>query len=123
MAGGRELAPKDPAQRQRGLHRHDALAALGELHRQPSRPRADLGNPVRTRQPAHHPRVEPFGAGQPVIELRFEPVQQFPGQDDVVLRITATLRDKPPCLLAGEHAQVRGRVPHPQFPPRPGRNL
>ena len=97
---------------------------LDELHRQPSRARADLGDPVHVaRQPADDPGMEPLGAGQPVIELRFEPVQQFPGQDHVALRITVPLRDEPARLLAGEHGQVRGRVPVPQLPARPGRSL
>jgi hypothetical protein len=48
--------------------------------------------------------MEVLGAGQPVIELRFEPVQQFPGQDHVGLRITVPLRDEPARLIAGEHA-------------------
>ena len=123
VAGRRELAPQDPAQRQRGLHRHDVLPALDELHRQPSRARADLGDPVHVaRQPAHDPGMEPLGAGQPVIELRFEPVQQFPGQDHVVLRITVPPRDEPARLVAGEHAQVRGRVPAAQLPARPVRH-
>ena len=49
VVGRRELPPQDPAQRQRGLHRHHALPALDELHRQPSRARADLGDPVKSR--------------------------------------------------------------------------
>jgi hypothetical protein len=48
--------------------------------------------------------MEPLGAGQPIIELRFQPVQQFPGQDHVGLRITVPLRDKPACLVAREDA-------------------
>ncbi len=123
VVGCCELPPQDPAQRQRGLHRHHVLPALDELHCQPSRARADLGDPVHVaRQPAHDPGMEPLGAGQPVKELRFEPVQQFPGQDHVVVRITVTLPDKPARLVAGEHAQVRGRVPAPQLPARPGRS-
>ncbi len=118
-----ELPPQEPAQRQRGLHRHDALPAPDELHRQPSRARADLGDLADVaRQPAHDTGMEPLGAGQPVVEPRFEPVQQFPGQDHVVLRITLPLRDKPAGLGAGEHRQVRGRVPPAQFPGRPGRS-
>ena len=45
-----------------------------------------------------------LGAGQPVIELRFQPVQQFPGQDHVGLRVTVPLRDKPARLITREHA-------------------
>ena len=122
MAGLRELAPQDPAHRQRGLHRHDMLPALDELHGQPSGARADLGDPVYVaRQPAQHPGMEPLGAGQPVIQLRFEPVQQLPGQDDVLARVTVPPRDEPARLLAGEHAYVPGQVPSAQLPARPVR--
>jgi hypothetical protein len=81
------------------------LATLDELEREPSGTRADLGDPVYVaRQPAHDTGMEPLGAGQPIIELRFQPVQQFPGQDHVGLRITVPLRDKPACLVAREDA-------------------
>ena len=96
-------------------------ATLDELERQPSRARADLGDPVYVvRQPAQHIRMEPLGAGQPVIELRFEPVQQLPGQDHVGLRITVPLRDEPARLLAGEHAKVGGACSACAIPDPPG---
>ena len=121
VAGGRELAPQDPAHRQRGLHRHDVPPALDEIHRQPSGARADLGDPVQaTRQPAENLGVQPLGAGQPVIELGFEPVQQFPGQDHVAARITVPPGEKPARLVGGEHAHVGGRVPAPQLHGRTG---
>ena len=114
VAGGRELPPQDPAQRQRGLHRDDVPPALDELHRQPSGARADLGDPVQaTRQPAENLGMQPLGAGQPVIELGFEPVQQFPGQDHVGLADHRPPGEKPARLVGGEHAQVGGRVPVP----------
>ena len=118
-----ELAAQDLAQRQRGLHRHHPPSPLDELHRQPPRARADLGDPVHAAwQPAHDSGMQPLRAGQPVIELRFEPVQQLPGQEQVVLRITVSRRDKPVRPVTGEHAQVRGRVPGAKLPARPGRN-
>src|SRR5689334_24575977 len=75
-----ELPPQDLAQGPRGLYRYHLPATLEEFERQPSRTRADLGDPVYAmRQPAQYIRMEPLDAGQPVIELRFEPVKQLPG--------------------------------------------
>ncbi len=124
VIGCRELPPQDLAQGPGGLNRYDLPATLDELKRQPPRARADLGDPVRgARQPANDTRMEALGAGQPVIEFRFEPVQQFPRQDQVRLRITVPVRNKPARLLAGQHAKVRGRVASLQFPARPGHSL
>ena len=67
--------------------------------------------------------MEVLGGGQPVIELRFEPVQQFPGQVYVGLRVTVPLCDEAARLLLGEHAQVHGGVAAPQFPAGRGRRL
>src|SRR5205807_8903674 len=60
--------------------------------------------------------------GKSVIQLRFEPVQQFPGQGDVGLRVAGPVGYKPPRLLLGEHADIRGGVAPLQFetPPRRG---
>ena len=124
MIRRRELPPQELAQGQRGLNRHHFPAMLEKLERQPSRSRADLGDPVYAmRQPAQHIRMEPLDAGQPVIELRFEPIQQLPGQDHVSLRIAVPMGDEPARLVAGEHAKVGGGVAPAQFLTRPGRNL
>src|SRR5260370_957696 len=64
-----------------------------------------------------------WGDGTRVEELWFEPVQQFPGQDDVGARITVPVRDEPARLLAGENTKVRGRVAALQLPARRGRSL
>ena len=37
-------------------------------------------------QPAHDLEMEPLGAGHLAIKFRFEPVQQFPGEDHIRLR-------------------------------------
>ena len=84
----RELLIQDLAQRRRRLDRHDLARAPDELQRQPARARSHLDDPVDVvRQPPEHAGVEPLGADQPVIELRFEPVEQLPGQGDVGSRV------------------------------------
>ena len=52
--------------------------------------------------------MEPLRADQPVIELRLEPVQQLPGQDDIGLRITIPAGSEPARLFGGQHLKVRG---------------
>src|SRR5205085_6190809 len=61
-------------------------------------------------QPPKHAGVEPLSADKPVVELRIEPVQEFPGQGDVDLRIAVPLRNKPSRLVSGEHGKVRRRI-------------
>ena len=93
MIRSQELSIQELAQRRRGLDRNDLPRTLDELQRQPTRARADLDDPLEVaRQPPKHARVEPLRADEPVIELRFEPVQQFPGQGDVGLRIAGPAR-------------------------------
>ena len=72
---GRELPPQELAQRPGGLDRHDLPPAVDELEREPSGARADLGDPLYgARQPPDDAGMQPLGAGQPVVKLRFEPV-------------------------------------------------
>jgi hypothetical protein len=85
-----EFPRQDLAQRRRRLDRHHLPPAADELQRQPPRSRADLHDPVHVaRQPGKHTGMEAFRADQPVVQSRFEPVQQLPGQGDVGLGITA----------------------------------
>ena len=90
--------------------------------RRPSRP--DLHDPVRAaRQPAHHPGMEPLRAGHPLVKLRLEAIQQFPGQGLVGLRIAVRVRRKAPGLVAGQYPEVRGCVAAAQLPAQAGRVL
>ena len=102
MIGLQELSTQEMAQRRRGFNRNDLPRTVDELERQPTRARADLDDPLEVvRQPPKHAGVKPLRAGEPVIELRFEPVQQFPGQGDVGLRIAAPSRNKAFRLVRG----------------------
>ena len=90
VTGRGQLPPQDLAQPGRGLYRHDLAAPVDELQGQAARARADLDDRVRVaRQPVDDPGMKPLRAGQPVVELRLEPVQQLPGQSHVGLRVTA----------------------------------
>ena len=85
-----ELPVQDLAQRRRGLNRHDLPRAVDELQRQPSGARAHLDDPVRAcGSHSSTPGWSRSAPGQPVVELRFQPVQQLPGQGDVGPRIAA----------------------------------
>jgi len=95
-----------------------------ELERQPPRAGAHLDDPARVmRQPAEHTGMEPLRTDQPVVELRFEPVQQLPRQGRVGLGVTLPVGGEAAQLTGGEHAEVRGGVAPPQFPAQPGRIL
>src|ERR1700683_3547765 len=93
-----------------------------QVKRQASRSGSYFDNPVRgTRQPAEDAGVQALRGGQPVVELRFEPVQQLPGQGRVGLRIAVPIRYEAACLVAGEHGKVLRRVAPAQVPTPPGR--
>src|SRR5712691_9350149 len=67
--------------------------------------------------------MEPLGADHPLVKLGLEPVQQFPGQSYVGLRIAALVRRKAPRLVAGEYPEVRSCVAAAQLPAQAGRVL
>ena len=122
--GRGQLPLKYLAQPGRGLDSHHLPAPVDEFQRQPPRAGADLDNPVRgARQPADYPGMEPLRGGHPLVKLRLEPVQQFPGQGQVGPRIAAPVRSKAPRLVAGEDPEVRGRVAGAQLPAQAGRVL
>jgi len=54
--------------------------------------------------------MQALGCCQPVIQVRLEPVEQFPGQDRVRARIAALAVDEPARLLGSEYPEVGGGV-------------
>ena len=70
-------------------------ARADKLERQPARARGHLDDPVKAaRQPLEYAGVQPLGTDQPVVELRFEAVEELPGQGDVGSRVAGCSPDK-----------------------------
>ena len=102
MIGFRKLSLKYLAQAGRGFDSHYLPPPINELQSQPPRAGADLDYPVRAaRQPANYPGMESLRAGHPLVEFRLEPVQQFPGQGYVGLRIAAPHQAQSAAPLRG----------------------
>ena len=73
-------------------------------------------------QPAHDLEMEPLGAGHLAIKLRFEPVQQFPGQDHI--RLAQPTPEGPmtmPSTISSTIVGSRTRGKKPTSKGRPGR--
>ena len=85
----RELLSQDLPQRRCRFDRQNLARTPDELQRQPARSRSHLDDPVDVvREPPEDLGVEPLGGDQPVVELGFQAVEQFPGQSDVGSRVT-----------------------------------
>src|SRR5262249_5191539 len=71
------------------------------------------------RQPANYAGMQPLGAHQALVEPWLQPVQQFPGQRCIGLRITVS-GGEAPRLVGGEYLKVRSCVAAAQLPARAG---
>jgi hypothetical protein len=72
-------------------------------------------------QPAHDLETEPLGAGHLAIELRFEPVQQFPGKDHIRrCQPTAEGQMTMPSTISSTIVGSRTRGKTPTSKGRPG---
>lgn len=103
VIGPRELSLKYRPQAGRGLDSHHLPPPFDELKRQAPGAGADLDNPVRAaRQPGRYPWMQTLGAGQLLVQVRLEPVQQLPRQRVVIPRIAGTVSREASCLTRGQ---------------------
>src|SRR5256885_6487013 len=59
--------------------------------------------------------MKTLGSNKPLIQVRFEPVQEFPGQAYVGSRVGGLARCKTFRLIFGEHVDFRSGVAPPQL--------
>src|SRR5438094_3701897 len=59
--------------------------------------------------------MDPFGPDQPVIESGLEPVQQFPRDRRIGLRVRIGASEKAAPLRVGHTAEVAGRIAMAEF--------
>ncbi len=99
VLGPLELARQDLAERPRGLDRNDFTGTTNELERKPAGARTHLDHPIDIgREPPDHGAVEPLSAGEPIVELWLEAVQELPGKGYVNLGVAGSALEEPPRL-------------------------